>query len=69
MIFYELFLVKILQLQDMFFVLDTSLKKPLKEVFTLPLEYLPKKKELELKKVGSQNYLPWGPPMNGTSIN
>jgi len=41
----------------------------LKEVFTLPLEYLPKKKELELKKVGSQNYLPWGPPMNGASIN
>jgi len=61
MIFYKLFLVKILQLQDMFFVLDTSLKKPLKEVFTLPLEYLPKKK-VRIEKSGKSKL-----PSVGTS--
>ncbi|CAD6208596.1 GSCOCG00012746001-RA-CDS, partial [Cotesia congregata] len=41
---------------------DTSPKRPLKEIFTLPSEYLPKKKRLKLEKSGKSKL-----PSVGTS--
>ncbi|KAK0073301.1 hypothetical protein PV325_009949, partial [Microctonus aethiopoides] len=41
---------------------DSSFKKPLKEIFTLPLEYLPKKKRVKIEKSGKSKL-----PSVGTS--